>query len=100
MGASTFKALSVSSLLLALALPASAEVLLIDAIGQEPPNNEQGLLRPQRGEKMPAVEARFGKPDSVQGPVGEPPITRWDYPRFSVFFEYDTVLDTVIHRKH
>ena len=49
---------------------------------------------------MPAVEARFGKPDSVQGPVGEPPITRWDYPRFSVFFEYDTVLDTVIHRKH
>ena len=44
-----FKALSVSSLLLALALPASAEVLLIDAIGQEPPSNEQGLLRPQRG---------------------------------------------------
>ncbi len=38
-------------------------------------------------------------PTQSRGPVGEPPITRWDYPRFSVFFEYDTVLDTVIHRK-
>lgn len=93
------KVLSVSIFLATLSLPASAEVLLLDAISQEPPNSDQGLLRPQPGQKMPSVESRFGKPESVNGPVGEPPITRWDYPRFSVFFEYDTVLDTVVHRK-
>jgi hypothetical protein len=27
--------------------------------------------------------------------VGKPPITRWDYPGFSVFFEGDRVIDTV-----
>ena len=94
-----YKVLTASILLAILSLPATADVLLLDAISQEPPNTEQGLLRPKAGEKMPAVESRFGKPESVQGPVGEPPITRWNYPKFSVFFEYDTVLDTVIHRK-
>ena len=93
-----YKLLSLFGLLAILTFPASAEVLLLEAIEKEPPNNEQGLPRPQRGEKMPGVESRFGKPQAVRGPVGDPPITRWDYPRSSVFFEYDTVLDTVIHR--
>jgi hypothetical protein len=94
-----FKVLSALLFLAALSMPAAAEVLLLDAIDQEPPNNAQGVLRPQRGEKMPTVESRFGKPEKISGPVGEPPITRWDYPGYSVFFEYDTVLDTVVHRK-
>jgi hypothetical protein len=94
-----FKALSALFLLAALSLPAAADVLLLDAIYQEPPNNAQGVLRPQRGQKMPAVEASFGKPAAISGPVGEPPITRWDYPAFSVFFEYDTVLNTMVHNK-
>jgi hypothetical protein len=29
--------------------------------------------------------------------VGHPPITRWDYPAYSVFFEHDHVLHTVAH---
>jgi len=27
--------------------------------------------------------------------VGKPPITRWDYPSFSVFFEHDRVIHAV-----
>ena len=51
---------------------------------------------PRRGEAMDSVKRRFGTPDSVLGPVGEPPITRWQYPRFEVVFEGDRVIHTVI----
>lgn len=80
------------------ALPVQAETLLIEAIEQAPSNDSQGLLRPRRGERMATVETRFGRPDGVMGPIGEPPISRWDYPGFSVFFEHDTVIDTVVQR--
>jgi len=80
------------------ALPTQADTLLIEAIEQAPTNDSQGLLRPRRGELMATVETRFGRPDAVMGPVGEPPISRWDYPGFSVFFEYDTVINTVVQR--
>jgi hypothetical protein len=30
--------------------------------------------------------------------VGDPPITRWDYDGWSVYFEYDLVLFTVLHK--
>jgi len=84
--------------LLVLALPLQAEVLLLDAITEEPPNSSAGLLRPERGESMQAVESRFGAPQSSAGPVGEPPISSWTYPGFTVYFEHDIVLRTVVHR--
>lgn len=46
-----------------------------------------------RGKSQSAVEARYGDPDSVAGPVGDPPITRWFYDKFTVVFEYDHVVD-------
>jgi len=45
---------------------------------------------------MSAVEKRFGAPTSRHPAVGQPPITRWDYPGFSVFFEYDRVIHAVV----
>jgi len=45
--------------------------------------------------KMDRVLAEFGEPNSRKGPVGDPPITVWDYGNFKVYFEYDTVLHTV-----
>lgn len=53
---------------------------------------------PARGSTMSQVEARFGAPTTRHAAVGDPPITRWDYPQFSVFFEYDKVLHAVIVR--
>jgi hypothetical protein len=55
--------------------------------------------RPSRGSSMSAVEAHFGAPTTKHEAVGRPPITRWDYPQFSVFFEYDKVLHAVIVRQ-
>ena len=82
-----------------LATPVHAEVLIIDAIKQEPVNAPDGLPRPTRAMSMKQVRAKFGAPVKEYPWVGNPPITRWDYPDYSVFFENDLVLETVVHRK-
>jgi hypothetical protein len=51
--------------------------------------------RPARGVTMSAVEAKFGAPQTRHAAVGKPPITRWDYAAFSVFFENERVIDAV-----
>jgi hypothetical protein len=85
-------------LVLGAALPAHADVLLLDAIETAPPNADSGLLRPRSGASMDRVEERFGPPQSVLGPVGEPPITRWVYPGYTVYFEHRNVINVVVHR--
>jgi len=52
--------------------------------------------RPAPGMTMKAVEQRFGAPQERHAAVGAPPITRWDYPAFAVFFERDRVIDAVV----
>ncbi len=55
------------------------------------------IARPGRGTTMREVKAKFGAPQKRYPAVGKPPITRWDYPAFSVFFEYNRVVDSVVH---
>ncbi len=54
--------------------------------------------RPTRGMTQASVESKYGSPTSVNAPVGDPPITRWVYADFVVFFEYDKVIHAVIKR--
>jgi hypothetical protein len=54
--------------------------------------------RPTRGMTQARVESKFGSPVTVKAPVGEPPITRWEYQDFVVFFEYDRVIHSVTKR--
>ena len=53
---------------------------------------------PQRGMTMQRVESKWGQPQRRMSPVGEPPITRWQYDGFVVYFEYDRVIHTVRQR--
>lgn len=71
---------------------ARAETIVVD---DEVRVRESSVEKPGRGTSMEAVEARFGAPASRHGPVGDPPITRWDYPGFSVFFEHRHVIHAV-----
>jgi hypothetical protein len=82
-------------LLLALsaATPALAETLSTDT-GNPAASGGQ----PNRGSTMAAVQGRFGEPTQRHATVGNPPITRWDYPQFSVYFEHDRVLHAVLVR--
>jgi hypothetical protein len=50
---------------------------------------------PTRGTSMAQVEARFGAPSQRYAAVGQPPITRWVYPSFVVYFEYQHVVHAV-----
>jgi hypothetical protein len=53
---------------------------------------------PARGSTMSDVRAKFGAPSQEVPAVGQPPITRWEYPGIVVFFENDRVLHTVVVR--
>ena len=72
--------------------PAVADVLLLDGIEAARATSGQ---RPVRGTSMDRVEAAYGPPSSRHAAVGEPPITRWDYPGFVVYFEYQYVIHAV-----
>ncbi len=54
------------------------------------------VTTPERGASMAQVEARYGSPTQRNAAIGNPPITRWDYPGFSVFFEYQHVVHSVV----
>ena len=51
---------------------------------------------PERGMSMENVEHIFGTPLEKMPAVGKPPITRWEYADYVVYFEYNTVLHTVM----
>jgi hypothetical protein len=54
--------------------------------------------RPSRGMTTERVEQKFGAPESKVAPVGDPPISRWEYPGYIVYFEYDRVIHAVARR--
>ncbi|NHA15237.1 hypothetical protein [Thioalkalivibrio sp. XN279] len=84
----TLFALAIISLLGA--LPAArADVLIIEKLEAEK------IEMPVRGATMQRVQQVFGAPQSVSGPVGEPPITRWNYDKFVVVFEHNRVIHSV-----
>ncbi|GLZ85466.1 hypothetical protein Pres01_15170 [Metapseudomonas resinovorans] len=80
---------------LLLALPVGAETIEIP-VGEQ---GDLGLPLPVRGESQRAVLERFGLPDKEHPAVGKPPISRWDYREFSVYFESGQVIDSVRHHQ-
>ncbi len=54
--------------------------------------------RPSRGMTQDRVQAKYGSPKNTEAPVGDPPITRWEYQDFVVFFEHDKVIHAVLKR--
>jgi hypothetical protein len=85
------------SLAILFAGPACADTLLMDNVQSAPQ-----MVMPQRGMSMDTVRAEFGNPVTEHAPVPtndgplHPPITRWDYDGYSVFFENSTVLHSVV----
>ena len=75
-----------------LAGPAAADTLVMDKVSSD---RSAQADRPARGMRMARVENAFGTPVERIAAVGEPPITRWVYANYVVFFEHDRVLHTV-----
>ncbi len=51
---------------------------------------------PIRGAMMKDVEAKFGAPTKKMPAVGQPGISRWQYAAFTVYFENNRVLHSVV----
>lgn len=61
-------------------------------------NVVQSFNTPTRGMTKEQVLSRFGEPQSRRAAVGDPPISRWNYSGYSVYFEHNIVLHSLIHR--
>ncbi|HXA99438.1 MAG TPA: hypothetical protein VNW05_02835 [Steroidobacteraceae bacterium] len=83
-------------LLLAAALAsglAGAETIAVDngiAVKQT------DVATPTRGMTMDQVASKFGDPANKVPAVGNPPISRWEYPGFIVYFEHEHVIHSVV----
>jgi hypothetical protein len=81
-------------LFICLMAPATADVLLIEKVRER---MQRDL--PENGLSMEQVERRYGSPNQKSSAVGEPPITRWTFDDYSVYFEYQLVIDSVLHHE-
>ena len=96
--------MKISALIMASAIAATlataplsqAQTLEISVSKQAP--GLQSVSRPHNGMNKAEVEQIFGSPQAVNAPTGEPPISSWSYEQFTVYFEYDTVLHSVLRK--
>ena len=84
---------------LTLALGLSAGTAIGDTLLMDSVNSASDLARPERGMTMDGVLAHYGEPVMRSGPVGDPPITTWDYGKFVVYFENQYVIHSVVAHK-
>ena len=67
--------------------------------GESPQMGEsQPMAMPVRGMRMDQVRVQYGEPREIKPAVGDPPITRWVYDGYTVYFEYSYVIQSVINR--
>lgn len=85
----------VAAVCLAAISSGQAETLLLDDMDAARGAAQTG---PTRGMSMDRVEARFGTPINRVAAIGEPPITRWEYANFTVYFEHQFVIHAVRKR--
>lgn len=77
---------------------ADADTLLVERAA-----TSSSGIGPKRGQPMDTVLRNLGEPAQRVGPVGgdlpqHPPITRWVYPQFTVYFEGSLVISSVANR--
>ena len=57
---------------------------------------ESDVATPSRGMTMDQVATKFGTPVTKVPAVGKPPISRWEYTGFVVYFEANYVIHSVV----
>lgn len=70
-----------------------------DTTAATPVAAQQPAALPQRGLTMQQVEQKFGAPQQKIAAVGEPPISRWLYADYTVYFEHQFVIHAVANKK-
>lgn len=93
----TLLALPVSVLLTGIPTQLLAESITVPVGSQAA--GKQSVARPNTGTSGTDVVSRFGEPLAVNSPIGDPPISRWEYADFYVYFEYDRVIHSVLKQE-
>ena len=90
----SYRALLVSAVLASglFGIAAADMVAIPDGIAVK----ESDVNTPTRGMTTSQVASKFGEPVTKVPAVGKPPISRWEYPGFIVYFEYDHVIHSVV----
>lgn len=88
-----------STLVLALGLGVFSTATFGDTLLVESVESGAGVARPAHGATMDSVIQNYGEPGSRSGPVGDPPISTWDYGEFVVYFEGQHVIHAVVPHK-
>ncbi|MGM0594168.1 MAG: hypothetical protein ACQETD_06495 [Pseudomonadota bacterium] len=83
---------------LGLSSPAAAQQLQMPAEEATTQTDRAAVEMPVKGMPMEQVRQRYGQPLEVKPAVGDPPITRWVYDDYTVYFEYSSVIHSVPHR--
>jgi hypothetical protein len=73
-----------------------SEVISIADPTYQVANTPEGVLRPTQGMSMTIVGQKFGQPQQKISAIGIPPISRWIYHDFEVFFENNLVIHSVV----
>lgn len=63
----------------------------------EQAEENKNINRPKVGMSMETVKSHFGTPPTISGPTGKPPIYQWKYADFTVYFEGEYVIHSVLH---
>jgi len=82
-------------LLIGLSANLSAEEINLPTAETE--TSEFSIQLPGRGMSMEMVQNRFGEATDKFSAVGEPPITKWVYVTFTVYFESEFVIHAVVN---
>lgn len=71
----------------------------VNVLAQSPAPSDTFRGLPPRGVDMTEVEKVMGPPREMIPPVGDPPITRWVYDEYTVYFEFDRMIHAVSNTK-
>lgn len=82
-------------LLLGISANLSAETITLPAANPE--SSEYSVQLPGRGMSMEMVQNRFGDALEKEPAVGTPPISKWTFKDFTVYFESEFVIHAVVN---
>jgi hypothetical protein len=85
------------SLSMATTLKAETLEMPTESAAPAPAATDYSVTLPGRGMNMTQVEEKFGPPLHKLPEVGDPPIIRWVYPNYTVYFEYQFVINSVLN---
>ncbi|MGI9289249.1 MAG: phosphodiesterase [Pseudomonadales bacterium] len=84
-------------LLLTLPTLSSGEVIIVPIAQQG--SDIDHIARPTKGTSKASVLQQFGEPLQRMAARGEPPISSWQYAEFTVYFEYEHVIHSVLKHR-